>query len=318
MTFSCHLIALYYNRVIIMQMNRLFEIVYILFNKKAITARELSEHFEVSQRTIYRDIETLCQAGIPIYTTKGKGGGIRILPEFIFNKSVLSDGEQTEILSALQGLTALNVPDVDPILTKLATLFNKNNTSWIDVDFSHWSSDDQEREKFQMLKEAILEGKVIAFDYYSSYGEKVRRSVEPLKLVFKGQSWYLYGFCRLKNDYRMFKVTRIRDLVSSTEGFTRDIPEDIWNESKDIYKSKLIPLVLKIDGNMAYRLFDEFRPEDIKSNTDGTFTVRTAIPEGDWIYGYIMSFGGYAEVLEPTHIRETIVSKYETALNKYL
>ncbi|MCY6356450.1 helix-turn-helix transcriptional regulator [Clostridium sp. ZS2-4] len=301
-----------------MQINRLFEIVYILFEKKTITARELSERFEVSQRTIYRDIDVLSIAGIPIYTNKGKGGGISILPEFVLNKSVLSDTEQNEILSALQSLNALQVPNIDPVLSKLAALFNKNNTSWIDVDFSHWGSNDSEREKFKVLKNVILTKKVIEFDYYSSYGEKSTRRVEPLKLVFKDHGWYIYGYCKLKNDYRMFKVTRIKRLLSSEESFNRDTPKDIWWDSDDSYKSKMITLVLKIDGKMAYRVFDEFCPEDIESNIDGSFTVKTIIPESDWIYGYLMFYGEYAEVLEPKHIKDTITSKYEKALKKYL
>lgn len=300
-----------------MQINRLFEIVYILFEKKTITARELAEHFEVSKRTIYRDIETLSIAGIPIYTNKGKGGGISILPEFVLNKSLLSDTEQNEILSALQSLNALNVPSIDPVLSKLATLFNKNNTSWIDVDFSHWGSDESEREKFKVLKDAILGRRVIEFDYYSSYGEKSIRIVEPLKLVFKGQSWYIYGYCKVKNDYRMFKVTRIKNLISSEESFNRAIPQDIWRDVDDSYKSKMITLVLKIDGKMAYRLFDEFSTENIKTNVDGSFNVTATIPEGEWIYGYVMSYGEYAEVLEPNHIREAIVDKFKKGLKKY-
>lgn len=302
-----------------MQINRLFEIVYMLFNQKTITARELAQHFEVSQRTIYRDIDTLSQSGIPIYTNKGKGGGISILPQFVLNKSVLSDVEQNEILSALQGLNALNIPNIDPVLSKLAALFNKNNTSWIDVNFSHWGSDDSEIEKFMSLKNTILEKKVITFDYYSSYGEKLTRSVEPLKLVFKGRGWYLYGYCRLKNDYRMFKITRIRNLESSDESFSRDIPQDIWSQSENTgNRDDIITLVLKIDAKMTYRLYDEFQPENITRNDDGSFTVKTTIPENDWVYGYIMSYGEYAEVLEPPHIKEIIVRKYQKGLEKYL
>lgn len=301
-----------------MQINRLFEIVYILFNKKTITAKELSEHFEVSQRTIYRDVDTLCAAGIPIYTNKGKGGGISLLPEFVLNKSLLSDAEQNQVLSSLQSLKVLSVPGADSVLSKLAALFNKSNTSWIDVDFSNWSNDDNEREKFKLLKNAILENKIIEFEYYSSYGEKSARAVEPLKLVFKGQGWYVYGFCRLKKDYRMFKITRMRNLLISGDSFDRDIPEDIWKDSRASYTNKMTTLILKIDNKMAYRLFDEFPPENIQSNADGNFTVRMTIPESDWIYGYIMSYGEFAEVLEPKHIREAMAIKYEKALEKYL
>jgi predicted DNA-binding transcriptional regulator YafY len=212
----------------------------------------------------------------------------------------------------------VKVPDMSHILDKLSVFFNKQGVNWIDVDFSHWGSDDSEREKFKLLKNAILGKNVIEFDYYSSYGEKSTRHVEPLKLVFKGQSWYVYGYCRIKNDYRMFKVFRIKKLLFSDESFKRDIPQNIFKGSDDSYKSKLITLVLKIDCKMAYRLFDEFSTEDIKSNMDGNFTVTTAIPEGDWIYGYIMSYGEYAEVLEPKHIRNIIVNKLKKSLEKYL
>jgi len=301
-----------------MQINRLFEIVYILLDKKKITARELSEYFEVSQRTIYRDMDILGQAGIPIYTTKGKGGGISILPEFVLNKSILSDTEQNEIISALQSLNALSGAPLDSVLDKMGILFNKTNTNWIDVDFSHWGSDEKEREKFELIKNGILAKKVLGFDYYSSYGEKSTRFIEPLKLIFKGQSWYLYGYCRLKGDGRIFKITRIRSLSGTDEQFEREIPENIWKETDGGYIEKMITLVLKFDAAMAYRLYDEFSIDEITANSDGSFTVKTDRPESDWIYGYLMSFGEHVEVLEPLSIKKEILAKYEKVLKKYL
>lgn len=301
-----------------MQINRLFEIVYILFDRKIVTARELAERFEVSQRTIYRDIDTLGMAGIPIYTNKGKGGGISILPEYVLNKSLLSDTEQSQILGALQSLRALNAANVEPVLNKLAAIFNKNNTAWIDVDFSRWGSDDSEREKFDVIKRSILERKIIEFNYFNSCGEKSKRNVEPLKIVFKGQDWYLYGFCKLKHDFRMFKVTRMRNVIALDESYDRDIPQDIWTDSADKYNKKMVTLVLKVDSNMAYRVFDEFSTENIITNQDGSFTVETIMPEGDWIYGYIMSYGENAEVLEPEYIRNEIIDKNKKLLKKYL
>lgn len=301
-----------------MQINRLFEIVYILFDKKTVTAKELAEHFEVSQRTIYRDIDTLSMGGIPIYTNKGKGGGISILPEYILNKSMLSDTEQNEILNALQSLKALKVPDVDSILNKIATIFNKNNNSWIDVDFSRWGSEEGEKEKFRILKDAIIEKKLMEFDYYSSYSEKSKRYVEPLKLVFKGQGWYVYAYCRDKSDFRMFKVTRIKNPIVHKETFSREIPQDILKNSDSAYKKDLTSVILKIDASMAFRLFDEFSESDIEELVDGSFLVKVTIPMGDWIYGYIMSYGEFIEVLEPQAIRETIAKKYAEGLKKYL
>lgn len=300
-----------------MQINRLLEIVYILLDKKRVTAKQLSEHFEVSQRTIYRDIDTLSGAGIPVYANKGKGGGISLLDHFVLGKSMLSDQEQVDILSSLQGLNALNVPDVEPVLNKLAAIFNKDSSSWIDVDFSRWGSDSTEQEKFNMLKRAILNRNVVTFDYYSSYGEKSERTVEPIKLLFKGQGWYIYGFCNVKSDFRMFKVTRVKKLSCTEDTFTREVPEDIWS-SPENFHSKMVKLVLKIEARMAYRVHDEFEPENITNEPDGSYVVMANYIEDEWVYGYILSFGHYAEVIEPEHVRDNIKRKLQAGLKKYL
>lgn len=301
-----------------MNINRLFKIVYILINRKNITAKELAEQFEVSKRTIYRDIDTLTMSGIPIYTTKGKGGGIHILPEFILNKSLLSSSEQNEILSSLQGLNALNVSNLNSVLDKLSSLFNKHDTNWIDVDFSNWGNNFNIKENFKLLKNSIIEKIIIKFNYYNSRGEKSIRIVEPLKLVFRGQSWYLYGYCTLKKDYRMFKLTRIKSLSCLSQNFNREVPNNIWPNVDNSYKKTMITLILKICPEMMYRLFDEFEVENIKSNSDGTFTAKASVPKGTWIYGYIMSFGEYAEVLEPSYIKKEMVNKFKNALKNYL
>ena len=300
-----------------MQINRLFEIVYILLNKKSVTAKELAEHFEVSQRTIYRDIDTLSASRIPIYTNKGKGGGISLLDEFVLNKSMLSEKEQNEILMSLQSLNAVKFPDIEPVLNKLSTLFKKQGINWIDVDFSHWGSDDSEREKFNLLKTAILSRNTVTFDYYSSMGEKTERTVEPVKLLFKGQGWYISGFCRTKNDFRLFRITRIKNQKCLAETFIREIPDNIFQDSRDRI-SKLVKLVLKIQSGMAYRVYDEFAQDCIVKNEDGSLTVSVTFPEDEWVYGYVLSYGNYAEVLEPIHIREILKGRLEDGLKKYL
>ncbi|WP_088186760.1 YafY family protein [Desulfosporosinus sp. FKA] len=299
-----------------MQINRLLEIIYILFDKKVATAKELAEHFEVSQRTIYRDVDALSAASIPIYANKGKGGGISLLDNFVIKKSILSKKEQTDILASLQGMKALNVLDVEPVLKKLAAMFDANCSSWIDVDFSHWGSCSDDKEKFNLLKVAIINKNRVEFDYYSSFGEKTERSLEPLKLIFKGQAWYAYGFCTVKSDYRIFKVTRIKNLAILDEKFTRNVPEDIWKESNEV-TNKIITLVMRIEKSMAYRVYDEFGQDAITKNADGSFIIRTNLPENEWVYGYILSFGDYGEVLEPVHVKKIIKKKLENSLKKY-
>ena len=300
-----------------MQISRLLEIVYILFEKKIVTAKELSEHFEVSQRTIYRDVDALGAAGIPIYANKGKGGGISLLDNFVISKSILSEKEQMDILASLQGMKALSVPDVEPVLNKLAAMFDRNYTNWIDVDFSHWGSSLNEKEKFTLLKTAIINKNRVEFDYYSSYGEKTKRIIEPLRLMFKGQAWYIYGFCTVKNDYRMFKVTRIKNLAPLNKKFVRNIPEYIWRSSHEA-TNRTIKLVMKIESSMAYRVYDEFGQESITKNADGSFIVTASFPEDEWVYGYALSFGDCGEVIEPEHVRDIIKGKLENNLKKYL
>ena len=136
--------------------NRLFEIIYMLIQKKKVTAKELANKFEVSTRTIYRDIEILSRANIPIYASKGKDGGIGILDEYILNKSILSEDEQNQILFALQGMKKVRGADEKDILQKLSTLFNKEINDWIKIDFSTWGKDNTQEEKFELIKSAIL------------------------------------------------------------------------------------------------------------------------------------------------------------------
>jgi len=300
-----------------MQINRLFEIVYILLDKKIVTAKELARHFEVSSRTIYRDVDTLSSAGIPIYATQGKNGGITLLDNFVLNKSMLSEDEQNEILIALQSLTATGYPSIDITLSKLSSFFKKENYNWIEVDFSNWGSNEQLKERFDILKNAIINNKIITFEYYSSKGEKTNRRIEPTKLSFKAKSWYLKGFCLTRNEYRTFKITRMFDVNLTEESYTKKHLDEELIEPEKNGMNNLINLKLKFSSSVAYRIYDEFDKEAIIKNKDGTFNVDTSLPNGVWIYDYILSFGTTIEVLEPIKVREVIKSKLEDIKNKY-
>ena len=245
-------------------MNRLFEIVYLLLSKGKVTAREMAERFEVSQRTIYRDIEALSIAGIPVYTEKGKGGGISLLPGFTLNRSLLTEKEQEDIISALQALEAVNPRETAQALTKLSAVFNRKLVNWIEVDFSSWSRMDDGL--FDRLKTAIFSRTVVEFYYYSTKGVKTHRKVEPVQLFFKHQAWYLKGFCLSRQDMRLFKLTRIKDLQLTYRHFDeRRDSEALSGTSHDEDSYSLVELKLKIEPNMAYRVYDEFEPQNIKS-----------------------------------------------------
>ena len=291
-----------------MQINRLFEIVYVLLNKKNVTAKQLAERFGVSQRTIYRDVDTLSLAGIPVYTEKGKGGGISLLPDFILSKSIFSETEQHEILSSLNGLSRFNTADTNGVLQKLSAVFNKTAANWIEVDLSDWSYSNGR--DFNDLKTAILERRIVMFNYYNSWGEKSCRRVEPLQLWFKSRSWYVKGFCLERNDLRLFKMSRIKNLSVTDEYFYERDLMNIPDKNEDERKTRGdIALILRIAPEMAYRVYDEFGEDCIEIQPDGGFIVSVTYPEDDWVYGYILSFGEHAEVLAPEHIREIIKLK---------
>lgn len=298
-----------------MQTNRLFDIVYILLDRKQTTAKELAERFGVSQRTIYRDIDTLSLSGIPVYTEKGKGGGISLLPDFVLNKSLLNEREQNEILSALQGLANIKTDEANQILQKLSTIFNKTAVSWLEVDFTDWSF--QGGEAFSGFKTAILERYIVEFDYYSTYGEMTRRRVEPIQLWFKSKAWYLKGFCLTRQDMRLFKLSRVRNLTVTDDFFAeRDLLAMPPNPGPEEHQKQDVTLVLKIAPEMTYRVLDEFG--EVEKQPDGSFLVTVTWPEDEWVYGFILSFGEYIEVIEPERVREIVKNKLLKTAKKYI
>jgi predicted DNA-binding transcriptional regulator YafY len=301
-----------------MQINRLLEIVMILLHKENVTAKELAERFGVSTRTIYRDIDALSLANIPIYTNKGNKGGIRILPEFTLNKSIFSEEEQSEMLNALHNLKAVKYPEIDGVLTKLGALFkNANSYNWLEVDFSSWGSGEEEKNKFNKIKSSILSHKVISFNYINYDGEETKREVEPYKLIFKGQAWYVVGFCRTRSANRTFKISRIRELIIRDEVFDF-VDGDRRFIDTSSSKNNMINLIFRFNRKITHRVYDEFKIEDINNKNDEYIEVNTSFAEGEWVYGYILSFGADVEVIEPEYIREEIKNRLSDAVRNYL
>ncbi len=298
-----------------MQITRLFEIVYILLDKKTATAKELSERFEVSSRTIYRDVETLSAAGIPVYMSKGKGGGISLLPDFVLNKTVLTDGEKQNILSSLQAVNAVNLSGTDTALHKLSTLFGGANADWIEVDFSSWANSKEETERFNGIKAAILNRRVLSFRYSGADGRRTLREVEPLKLCFKSSAWYLYGYCRFRGDFRFFKLSRIRELCTADESFQRETPKQVFSGETG-FQDSFVQLKLRLSPQAAYRVYDEF--DTCQRQEDGSFIAEITYPRGEWIHYYVATFGSHCEVLEPQDVREAVAAELKKTLNRYL
>ena len=297
-----------------MRESRLFRIVYYLLQNGKATAPELAQKFEVSIRTIYRDIDSISSAGIPIYATQGKGGGISILNDYTLDKSFFSEQEQEQMLTALQGMTATTERNSNELLTKLNGLFQIKSTNWIEVDFSDWAHRTPQQDTFNIIKEAIFQKRVISFCYFSGKGNKEKRSVKPIRLVFKSKSWYLYSFCLLRNDYRFFKLTRIKELEMLSETFTQDFtPTKI---EKQIQVENTVAVKLKFDRQAAFRVYDEFT-DSITEDSQGNLYAQINLPDNEVLYSYVMSFSDSVEIIEPQSIREQMKKRLQKMQEKY-
>lgn len=278
---------------------RLFEIIWHLSREGGATAGELADRFGVSRRTIYRDIDALSGAGIPIYAEKGKGGGIRLLPDFVLDRTLLSKEEQSQLMEHLQSLATLGTPDTEPMLDKLAALFGKRD-GWLEVDFAPWAGGEDTRRLFRLLRDAIQRRQVVELAYTGAEVTTQRRQVEPVKVFFRGQGWYLQAFCRLRGNFRFFKLNRIANATLTGEAFDpRPAPD-----SEPGYQGRVAEVVLRLSPAHAHRAVDEFGPGQLERTPDGGYLVQCPFPtDGGWLVGYLLSFGPGAEVLEPAELR---------------
>jgi predicted DNA-binding transcriptional regulator YafY len=289
------------------QISRLFEIVYIILEKGKVTARELAERFEVTARTIYRDVENLSAAGIPIYMTKGRNGGLSLLPDFVLDKAVLTQREKDEILSALAGLSATGRDEADGALSKLASLFGESGYNWIETDFSGWGWTQGLKDSFSLLKEAILARRVLSFDYFGSKGVKTSRIAEPLKLVFRGQSWYLYAYCRTRGNDRFFKLSRMDKIILQNESFIRKTPERVITNAPNGPDYEMVTVRFRAFAPISFRIYDEYPHRCIQEEASGNLIVETSMPKGEWLNSYFLSYGENMEILEPVELRDKLI-----------
>lgn len=298
-------------------LNRLIGIIYLVMSRGTVTAVELAQRYEVSVRTIYRDVEKLSMAGIPIYTKKGRNGGISLTEQFVLDKMLVTEKEQRQILSALTSMSETGAMDEKEIVRKLGDFFRQEPSNWVAIDLSDWSG--RRKEVFEGIRQSILEHRVLEFDYYGQYGEMRHRSTEPLQLLFKEYTWYLKAYCRDRKAMRMFKVFRMKRVQLTEEEFCQDAGRYLeYEEPADNTpdKSADITVVLRIDASEAYRIYDRFEEDEI-AEEEGGFLIRMNCMVDDWVYGLILSFGPSAEVLEPVWMRSEVEQRLRRMINKY-
>lgn len=295
-----------------MQESRLFQIVYYLLDKGRATAPELAARFEVSVRTIYRDIDALSGAGIPVYAEAGRNGGIRLMDGFVLDQAVLSEGEKKEILAALQSTQITRDAGESQTLQKLSAMFHLSSENWLEVEFSRWGNQESDKEKFEILKTAVVHCRQVRIRYAGSDGSVGERTIQPYKLVYKSKAWYLKAFCMEKQDMRTFKLNRILDYELLEDHFVR---RSFLAEPED--DGEAYPLVtLRFPKEMAYRVYDEFDKTEIVRQENGDLTVSARIPEGAWLTSFLLSFGTQVEILSPAYLREHIAEEAKSIYEK--
>ncbi len=296
-----------------MQESRLFKIVYHLLDKGQATAPELAEKFEVSVRTIYRDIDALSEAGIPIYAEAGRNGGIHLMSDFVLNRAVLSEDEKQEILTALQSINTAKNSQNSQTLQKLSGMFQLNSENWLEIDFSRWGNQSFDNEKFELLKSAIFQCKTVKIQYANSSKVLSERIIQPLKLVYKSMAWYLKAFCTEKQDWRVFKLNRIIDLTLLNEHFQRrEFPESTDSPEEEYHQ-----ITLRFPKEMAYRVYDEFDKTQVQQQANGDFIASAAMPQDSWLIGFLLSFGTQVEIISPAYLKEVVAEQAKLIYEKY-
>ncbi|MBX3008405.1 MAG: YafY family transcriptional regulator [Melioribacteraceae bacterium] len=308
-----------------MRIDRMLGIVVVLLNRDRISAKSLSERFEVSVRTIYRDIEAINMAGIPIVAYAGNNGGFGIMENYRLDRQVLTLQDMTSILTALKGVSAtLGDNDLETVTEKILSIVPNDKMEQLKqrfdelcIDIMPWGFKQRSKEYIKEIQQAISEKRLIKFDYCNSKNERCFRSLEPMTLVYKGYAWYLFGYCLYKNDYRIFKIVRMSNLLITNETFKRKEKSYQDFMKVNIDKSKFVNLVLRYSKELQAQVEEYFDDAQIEYENDGSMIVKIALPDDNWLHSIILGSGEHVEVLEPSHIRDAIKEKAEKILHHY-
>ena len=294
-----------------MKVDRLVSIIMILLEKKRIGAQELADMFEVSPRTIYRDIDAINMAGIPVRSMPGVGGGFEIMQEYKIDKKIFSTSDLSAIMMGLSGLSSMIRGDeLVNALAKVKSFIPVDvakdielKANQIHIDLSPWMNNTDIQPQLESIKMALQESRLLSFEYADRYGNKTSRIVEPYQLVLKSNRWYFQGYCYKRDDFRLFKLSRISALHVQEQFF---IPRDYQKPQLD-FGDMLITMqteiIIRIHKTIMDRVLDYCTYEHFSPDGDEHYIVRFPFIENDYYYNILLSFGDKCECLEPLHVR---------------
>lgn len=300
-----------------MKIDRLIGILSVLLQEEKITAPELADKFEVSRRTINRDIEDLCKAGIPITTTQGFGGGISIMDGYKMNRTLLTSKDMQMILAGLRSLDSVSGSHYYGQLMEKIKAGSSDFVSGRDsilIDLSSWYKDTL-APKIELIQNAVEERNLLTFQYYAPKGNS-KRSIEPYYLVFKWSSWYVWGWCTEKKDFRLFKLNRMDAVLKEYATF---IPREV--PMPNLSDEKIFPGGIKVKAlftrDSQWRLVEEFGIHCFKENEDGTLLFTADYTEKENLISWLLTFGDKVKVLEPAWVQEELIRIAKNIIKAY-
>lgn len=294
-----------------MKIDRLVSIIMILLDKERIGAQELADMFEVSPRTIYRDIDTINMAGIPVRGASGVGGGFEIMPEYKIDRTVFSTADLSAILMGLSNLSnMIQGNELVNALAKIKSFIPADSAKDIEIkanqiyiDLSPWIGNRNIQSYLETIKAAMQESKLLSFEYADRYGNKTVRTAEPYQLVLKSSHWYIQGYCYKRDDFRLFKLSRISNLRVQEEYFTPRDYQKPQLEFHDILATMQIKIKIRIHKSVMDRVLDYCPYEHFSPDGDEHYIVSFPFIENDYYYNILFSLGNKCECLDPLHIR---------------
>lgn len=298
-----------------MAVDRLINILTILLREGKATASQLSERLEVNQRTIYRDIDRLCQAGIPLYADRGRGGGISIMENYTLDNALLTDADRGAVLAGLRSLDSVSGTDYyRRLMEKLPQSRKTAEDDCVVIDLSSWYGPIL-APRLTVLKEACTRRRLVCFTYCAPSGDSLR-TVEPDKLIFRWSSWYLHGWSREREAWRLFKLTRMQNLELLEDSFEpRPAPNPI-TPAEEVYP-ETIQAVIRFAPAARWRLIDAYGSESFSQCPDGTLLFERGFPDKGELFRWVLSFQEQAELIEPKALRREFGEQLEKIRRKY-
>lgn len=297
-----------------MKVDRLISIIMVLLDKDRIGAQELADLFEVSLRTIYRDIDAINMAGIPVCSIPGVGGGFEIMPGYKIDKNVFSTADLSALLMGLSSLSGMVQGDeMAHALAKVRSFIPADKAKDIElkvnqicIDLSSWMGSGNTQSYLEMIKAALQENKVLSFEYIAHHGNKTARMVEPYQLVLKGSHWYFQGYCLKRNDFRLFRLSRMSNLQVQEDIFTPRVYQKPILDFAETLETMQIKIKLRVHKSVIDRVLDFCSYECFTPDGIEHYIVNFPFIENDYYYNILFSFGNQCECLEPLHIRTEI------------